>query len=115
MKLAGAHIECSDGYTVSVYPEGKVAAFPEDTETYRERAESLGYGDDTALMSREHEITHHLLAHWLGLPHSPTMMGIAVSHIFKDWHTEEAAILGIQAFARLMKVDLIEAAKRIAD
>jgi hypothetical protein len=65
-------------------------------------------------MSREHEITHHLLAHWLGLAHSPTMMGIAVTHIFKDWRTEEAAVLGIQAFARLMGVDLSEVAKRIA-
>jgi hypothetical protein len=112
VKLAGAHIELGEGYTLSTYPEGQVVAFPEDNDAYRERAESLGYGNDTALMSREHEITHHLLAHWLGLPHSPTMMGIAVSHTFKGWHTEEAAILGIQAFARLMGVDLSEVAKR---
>jgi hypothetical protein len=114
VKLAGAHIEFGEGYTLSTYPDGRVVAFPEDNDPYRERAKSLGYGNDTALMSREHEVTHHLLAHWLGLPHSPTMMSIAISNVFKDWRTEEAAVLSIQAFARLMKVDLLEAAKRIA-
>lgn len=116
MKLAQADIEWDDGMTVSRYAEGEVAACPEDNENYRARAAALGYGGDTALMSREHEIGHHLLAHWLGLPRSPTMDGLlGPGPIYAHWRTEEAAVLAIQAFARIAGVDLTELAKKTSE
>ncbi|WP_342643461.1 hypothetical protein [Rhodoligotrophos ferricapiens] len=65
-------------------------------------------------MSRDHEATHHLLATWLGLPHSPTLYGVAAKQTYPDWMLEEAAVLAIQAFARANGVDLTTLAIRMA-
>src|SRR6185312_3200388 len=103
------------GLTVTTLADGKrVPACPEDTDAYRQRARDLGYGDDTALMSREHEVAHSLLAALLGLDESPTMRGVADDDFWPYWHAEEAAVLGLQAFARAAGVDLIEAARRFS-
>lgn len=40
-------------------------------------AADLGYGDDTWLMSRDHELAHTWLAHLDGRPWSPTMWRLA--------------------------------------
>ena len=37
----------------------------------------LGYGDDTWMMSRDHELSHTWLAHLDGRPWSPTMWRLA--------------------------------------
>jgi hypothetical protein len=114
IRLAGAEIELHDtGYTVTRYPEGEVPAIPQDTDEYRARAESLGYGSDTARMSREHELAHHITAALLGLPCSPTMMGQAIGKHAVCWRQEEAAVLALQAFARCVGVDLEAVAERL--
>jgi hypothetical protein len=100
-----------------------VDAVPHDTDEYRARARSLGYPDDaTGLlrMSREHELTHSLLAGWLGLPCSPTMRGIAlrtagIGPWFLGWRAEEACVLALQKFARLCDVDLVKLAVEAAE
>lgn len=113
LRLAGAEIEIhNDGLTVTRYPQGEVQALPQDNDTYRARAEALGYGADTAAMSREHEVTHHLIAAALGLPHSPTLMGVATGRFWPHWQAEEAAVLGWQRFARLAGVDLLRAVQK---
>lgn len=112
LHLAGAVVRSyPDGLTITRYPDGTVDARPEDDSTYRARAQALGYGDNTAAMSRDHEITHHLLAHWLGLPRSPTLAGVARKDFWPHWQVEEAAVLAVQRFARESDVDLL----RIAD
>lgn len=115
LNLAGAVIELHDsGLTRTLYAWGDVPAWPQDDEAYRVRAFELGYGADTALMSREHEITHHLIANWLGLPLSPTLGAVASGSVDDDWRLEEAAVLAIQAFARAKGMDLLALAKRLA-
>lgn len=95
-----------------------VDAVPHDSDEYRARARSLGYPDDAAgllRMSREHELSHALLARWLGLPCSPTMRGIAlrtagIGPWFPAWRVEEACVLAVQKFARVCDVDLVRLA-----
>jgi hypothetical protein len=80
---------------------------------------SLGYAkDDASLswdglvqMSRDHELGHALLAHCLGLSHSPTLRGVAAGRYWPHWQAEEAAVLGLQRYARLAGVNLLEIAR----
>lgn len=103
-----------DGLTTTTLPNGySVDARAQDDPTYRARAESLGYGEDTARMSREHGLGHVLLAHWLGLPASPTMQGVASGEHWPLWQTEEAAVLALQAFANAAGVSLEALAAKI--
>jgi hypothetical protein len=110
--LGRARIEFDGDLTTTVLPAGKVPAVPQDNDEYRARAEALGYGDDTALMSREHEIGHALLAVWLGQPYSPTLFGVATGQHWPHWHDEEAAVLALQRYARVLGVDLVRVAER---
>lgn len=102
-----------DGLTVSRLPGvGVVEARPHDDDEYRARAVALGYGADTLAMSRDHELVHSLLAGWLGLPESPTLRGVADQRFWPHWQAEEAAVLGVQRFARMAGVDLVGLAER---
>jgi hypothetical protein len=113
--LAGADIRLHDDpLTVTVYPEGEVAAYPQATDGYKARARELGYGADTARMSRDHELTHHILAALLGLPCSPTLMGIAIGKHATCWREEEACALALQKLARTLGIDLQAVAERLA-
>jgi|SRR5690625_2364827 len=105
-------IDCHPcGLTVTTLHDGEqIHARAQDDATYRARAEALGYGDDTARMSREHEALHAMLAHWLGLPESPTLRGVASGQYWPHWIAEEEAILGIQRFARMAGVDVMRLA-----
>lgn len=106
---------CEDGNTLSLYPDGAtVHARAEDTDAYRLTAAAHGYGDDTAALSREHELGHHVLAHLLGLSYSPTMRAIGLGQSDPTGLVEEAAVLALQRYARAMGVSLIEVARRLA-
>jgi hypothetical protein len=116
-RLAGSEIEMeTSGLTTTLFGDGSfVKAWPGDSAEDRARAVSLGYAkDDAALswdhlvaMSRDHEIGHALLAHWLGLPHSPTLTGVASGRYWPHWQAEEAVVLALQRYARLAGVDLM--------
>ena len=115
LRLAGAYISCGANRTTTLYDDiiTPVPAEPEDTDAYRARAIALGYGSDTAAMSRDHELGHHLLAHWLGLPHSPTLHAIAGGNLNHPlWRLEEGAVLALQAFAMAQGIRLEDLARR---
>lgn len=116
LRLGKATVELHDGdLTVTKLPDGEVPAVPQDSGVYRARAERLGYGQDTARMSREHEVVHALLNAWLGLPYSPTLHGVATGREWPYWHLEEAAVLALQAYCRVHNIDIVELAERWAD
>ena len=114
LRLGGTVVEMhGDGLTVTRLPDGlEVHARAQADAAYIGRAAALGYGADAALMSREHELTHSLLAGWLGLPESPTLRGVAERRYWLHWQAEEAAVLGVQRFARLAGIDLIGLVQR---
>lgn len=115
ISLGGMTIERhTDGLTVTRLADGaEIHARPQDDGTYRARAVSLGYGADTAAMSREHELGHAILATMLGLPESPTLRGVADGNYWPNWREEEAAVLALQAYARAAGVGLEDIADRI--
>lgn len=65
-------------YVETVFPDGAIVpAAPMDTESYRQEARDSGYGDDTWRLCAEHELTHHMLAEYAGLPNSPILRAVA--------------------------------------
>jgi len=94
------------GYTETCYHDGtRVTATPEDSDQYRANAVELGYGTDTASLSRDHEILHTFLAEALGYGSSPTLW--AVAHNFEGavallWEQEEEETwtLAFQSYLR---------------
>lgn len=94
------------GYTETCYHDGtRVTATPEDSDPYRTNAVELGYGMDTASLSRDHEILHTFLAEALGYGSSPTLW--AVAHHFEgevallwEQEEEEAWTLAFQSYLR---------------
>ncbi len=94
------------GYTETCYHDGtRVTATPEDSDQYRANAAALGYGTDTAALSRDHEILHTFLAEALGFGSSPTLW--AVAHNFEGavapiWEQEEEETwtLAFQSYLR---------------
>lgn len=112
LQIGSHRIELNGRLTVTHLAGGaEVRAFPEDTPEYVARAEALGYGADTAAMSREHEITHALLARWLDIPENPTLRGAATGKHWPHWRDEEAAVLAIQKLARALGIDLVALAR----
>lgn len=112
-KISGAIVKLyENGYLESWYGDKVVKSFPQDNDSYRERAKELNYGDDTLAMSIDHELVHHLLSHWLELEKSPTLDGVSKVDYFKNWHVEESAVLAIQKYARLMSVDIKELVRK---
>ena len=99
-------VNCTLGYTETCYHDGtRVTATPEDSDAYRANASALGYGTDTAALSRDHEILHTFLAEALGYGSSPTLW--AVAHNFEaqtapvwEQEEEEAWTLAFQSFLR---------------
>lgn len=114
LNIGNALIECrADGQTITHLQEGVVLAYPEDNQEYKNRARDLGYGDDVLGVSRDHEIVHSLLAKWLGLPASPALSLAAAGRPSKNTFTgaEEAAVLAIQRFAKMMNVSILDIAE----
>lgn len=108
-----------DGITIHVYPDSTLIEYedgslvpgtPEDTDEYRATAERYGYGDDTTRLCIDHEIMHVALSQWLGLADSPTMQSVRTGdpgdRQIRDH--EEAAVLAVQQFARMVGVDVVE-------
>jgi hypothetical protein len=55
----------------------KVGSTPNRDEHSLRLAEDLGYGNDTWMMSKDHEMAHTWLAHLAGLPWSETFWRVA--------------------------------------
>jgi len=87
-------------YVETVFADGaKVSAMPHDTPEYRQHARELGYGDDTAAMSREHEVCHSLIAEARGEDVSPTLFAVAHNEPANTLHYfEERLVLDFQRY-----------------
>ena len=79
-----------------------VVGCPHDTEEYRATAASLGYGDDTVAMCRDHDPLHQALCSWLGVGESFALRCAAGERREDELSAaEEAAVMAVQRFAKL--------------
>jgi len=115
IRLGTVTVTTHDGYTVTRFADGReVHAHHAEQPGQAETAKGLGYRDATA-MNRDHDLTHSLLAYWLGLPCSPTLRDVASGAPATEIHyLEEAAVLAIQRFANATGVSLLEVARTIS-
>jgi hypothetical protein len=113
--LADCTVHVQGTSVETLLPSGRrVLGMPMHDASYRATANRLGYGTNVARLNVEHELSHGLLAHWLGLPCSPVFQRIAGGDHEPDDLTraEEAAVMAVQAYAVALGVDLIEVARR---
>lgn len=100
-------LEIEPGFCRTVFFNGKsVDACPQDNDEYRQRALELGYGDDTAAMSLQHEAAHTFLSEKMRLEFSPTLWIVAHSRTDYDRKqvgAEEAMVLAFQRYCRTGK------------
>lgn len=92
-------------WVVTRYPDGtEVHAHPNHGPEDVVRAHVLGYRGNVSAMTLEHDPLHTRLAMALGLPHSPTLWGLAhgtpVDAVLVD--AEEAMVLAAQRFLQLV-------------
>lgn len=83
----------------STWPDGtQLNAIPVDTPECRERAADLGYRGPHALwhMTRDHDLTHHLVARARGQQWSEHLRLIAQGKPSPDGGEEEAIVLLVQ-------------------
>lgn len=114
LQIGTTVVTIGDGETVTHFADGlTLSASHEEQSGQRETADRLGI--PVQQMNAEHDLVHSMLAAWLGLPHSPTLHGVATKNYFPAHTVEEQAVLGIQAFAHAAGVDLVELAKGMAD
>lgn len=114
LHLAQCTVAVTPLHVATTLPDGStVYGEPHDTAEYRHTAVNHGYGLDIARMNRTHELTHTMLAHWLGLPASPVFERISAGLTEATDMTalEETAVLAIEAFANHMGVDLVGIAR----
>ena len=104
--------------TTALRRGGLIHAVPHDTPEYAATAARLGYGADVERLNRDHELTHSLLAAWLGLPESPVMRAVADNTWQHDPNgtlgLEEDAVCAVQRLANAWGVDLLALARGAA-
>lgn len=101
-----------DGTTITRFLDGtSVPAQAQDTDEYRARAQALSYGDDTAAMSRDHEILHTLLPVLMGKRRSNVLWTVAHDiRGFSSWQ-EESMVLALQQYCRQHDIDVVALAE----
>jgi len=100
----GSVIVTGPDFCVTTLPNGAEvhAHISEDTARM---AQELGYGDDVAALTREHDALHSKLMDWLGQPYSYSLMR-AAGYENIDWGIavqEELAVLAIQRLLNEIK------------
>ncbi|MCR5875157.1 hypothetical protein LRS10_13745 [Phenylobacterium sp. J426] len=91
-------------WVVTTLPSGaEVHAHPQNSEGQRQTAKRLGYGDDLAAMTRDHDPLHAALAEWLGMKASTALRHAAGEPVSKGLaDLEEAAVVAVQAYCRAL-------------
>src|SRR5687768_11921328 len=109
-QLGDVKIEVREAFTTTRFPDGKLTVADHSVQpTQEEMAAALGM--TVQEMNETHDLTHSLLAHWLGMPCSPTLHGLATGTAVPFSDAEKAAVIAIQRWAKISGVDLLELAK----
>jgi hypothetical protein len=109
-------VTVTDGYTSTRFADGtELHAAHTNTgavgDLQTRLAHQLGYPDMQS-MNREHDIAHHLLALWLGLPYSLTLHAAATGHVYAHAEVEEAAVMALVRLMRVLGLAVMDVARR---
>lgn len=98
----GTRVVVGSQWAVTTLPTGaEIQAHPQGSVEQAATAERLGYGDDVAAMTRDHDPLHVWLCDALGLPTSFALSEAAGQPIDAAVAAlEERAVLAVQAFMR---------------
>jgi hypothetical protein len=100
----GTRIRIGSCWVVTTLPNGAIVnACP--TEDSIQPALELGYCEDVAALTRDHDPLHSRLCDWLGMPHSFSLMrsaGYPTDPMLAE--LEEAAVLATQKFKRAWEI-----------
>ncbi len=91
-----------------------VPASPNGDPAQAALAQELGYGNDIALLCRDHEIAHTLVSHVLLDSPSPVLCSVAFGKDHPESWYEEGAALALQRWARHLGVSIVDVARRLA-
>lgn len=103
-KNCHVHVDTDNSWTCTRYLDGtEVPATPHYDTSYKYWADYCGYGEDVAVLSREHEISHTFLSEKLGREYSYTLWdvahGVTPEGERLDLHTsEEGLVLAFQRY-----------------
>lgn len=112
--LNAAEVEWSPQYTITRF-WGGASIVSDHSEQKGQTATAEKLGMSVEKMNQTHDLTHSLLAFWLGMPNSPTLKAVAKGNLYLHNAAEEEAVLAIQRWANLAGVDLLKLAKGIGD
>jgi len=98
----GTRVVIGPSWAVTTLPSGReLHAHPDGSEAQAGTARKLGYGDDVAALTREHDLIHSALCDWLGLPASYALSEAAGEPSDPTLaELEERAVMAVQAFIR---------------
>lgn len=107
IRIGACTVEIHPGWTETRFPDGRsVTALHTAQPGQDGTARRCGYRSAEEL-NRDYDLTHSLLAAWLGLPWSPTLYDVARGISGDELHAiEEEAVLAVQRLANALKVDL---------
>jgi hypothetical protein len=92
------------------FPDGKqLVACPQDTDGYRATAKALGYDADLWRLCLDHELLHHFVAEYAGLPYSQSLYEAATNSNFGPLHwREEELVMNLQRAMHQLPADKVE-------
>jgi hypothetical protein len=110
MKVGNVDVEINGTFVITHFDDDRFVLADIDEQPGQAET-AAAHGLTVKEMNLTHDLTHSLLAKWLGLPYSPTLRGVATRDIYPHHAEEEAAVLAIQRFARLAGVSLLGLAR----
>lgn len=112
-RLGGTMVSHSKNHTLTLLPDDRELRSDHSVQPGQEKTASE-LGLDAMEMNELHDLTHSLLAAMLGLRESPTLSHVARGETWEHWYREEAAVLALQAYAKVVGVDLRDVALRLS-
>lgn len=104
----GTIVEVVETGSRIILPDGTIVfGEPHNSESYRETARRLGYGEDVLLLCQEHDQAHAWLADAIGLKESPALrVSVGGPGDPALVAADEDATLSLQRFCRAAGVKL---------
>lgn len=112
-------LRLSDGTRVSAAGDRALVVLPCGAEVHAAPnpdspaiAQRLGYGEDVAAMTRDHDPLHAVLMDWIGRPSHSLRVAAGLPHDEELARIEEAAVMELQRLIRRLGITSLDLAAR---